>query len=90
MFDAMSRVDRSAMGFTPIARDADIRLEWGRGGPYDTMLHVYGKTSRTVAFKRAADGYEWIGEQETFTPISRANLRISNQHHRYQLSGRRA
>jgi hypothetical protein len=66
MFDAMARVDRGAMGFTPIARDAEIRLEWGRGRTYDAMLHVYKKTSRTVAFKRAADGYEWIGEQETF------------------------
>jgi hypothetical protein len=66
MFDAMAGVDRRAMGFTPIARDADIRLEWGRGQPYDAMLHVYAKTSRTVAFKRTVNGYEWIGEQETF------------------------
>jgi len=31
---------------------------------YDVMLHIDGKTSRTVAFKRTAQGYEWIGEQE--------------------------
>ena len=31
------------------------------------MLHIYRKTSRTVAFKRTATGYEWMGEQETFT-----------------------
>ncbi len=66
MFEAMARVDRAAMGFTPIARRADIRLERRRGGPYDAMLHVYEKTSRTIAFRRTADGYEWIGEQETF------------------------
>jgi hypothetical protein len=66
MFDAMARVDRRAMGFTPIARNADIRLEWGRRESYDAMLHVYGKTSRTIAFKRTDAGYEWIGEQETF------------------------
>jgi hypothetical protein len=76
MFDAMARVDRRALGFTPIAREADIRVEWVhrkyesilRLGPksYDAMLHVSGKTSRTVAFKRTDNGYEWIGEQETF------------------------
>ena len=76
MFDAMARVDRRAMGFTPIERDASIRIEWVHrtfdsflrlgSKNYDAMLHVYGKTSRTVAFKRVRDGYEWIGEQETF------------------------
>jgi hypothetical protein len=76
LFDAMARVDRRAMGFTSIEGDASIRIEWvhrtfdsllGLGSKnYDAMLHVYGKTSRTVAFKRVRDGYEWIGEQETF------------------------
>ena len=76
MFDAMARVDRRAMGFTPIEDGANIRIEWVHRnsdsilglGPksYDAMLHVYGKTSRTVAFKRNGNGYEWIGEQETF------------------------
>jgi len=76
MFDAMARVDRRAMGFTPIERDASIHIEWIHrtfdsllrlgSKNYDAMLHVYGKTSRTVAFKRVRDGYEWIGEQETF------------------------
>ena len=66
MFDAMARVDRRAMWFSPIARDADIRLEWGRRRNYDAMLHVYGKTSMTIAFKRTDNGYEWIGEQEIF------------------------
>ena len=66
MFNAIAHVDRRAMGFTPISRDADVALEWGRRRPYDAMLHVYAKTSRTVAFKRVGDGYEWIAEQETF------------------------
>ena len=76
MFDAMARVDRRAMGFTPIEDGANIRIEWVhrnydsilRLGPksYDAMLHVSGKTSRTVAFKRNTNGYEWLGEQETF------------------------
>ena len=30
------------------------------------MLHVDGKTSRTIAFRRRGNSYEWIGEQETF------------------------
>jgi hypothetical protein len=30
------------------------------------MLHVDGKTSRTIAFKSGDAGYEWIGEQEIF------------------------
>ena len=71
MLEAMDRVDRRAMGFTPIARDASIRLEqvgrWRRNRNYDVMLHIRGKTSRTVAFTRTESGYEWIGEQETFT-----------------------
>ena len=76
MFDAMTRVDRRAMGFTSIDHNASIRIEWAhrkfesltRVAPknYDAMLHVSGKTSRTVAFKRVGDGYEWIGEQEVF------------------------
>ena len=66
MFDAMQRVDRGAMGFTSIAPEAKILVEWGPRDSYDVMLHVYGKTSRTVAFKRTGNGYEWIGEQEIF------------------------
>jgi hypothetical protein len=67
MFEAMSRVDRASMGFTPIAADATIRLEWAIGrSSYDAMLHVYGRTSKTIAFRRSDDGHEWIGEQEIF------------------------
>jgi hypothetical protein len=66
MFEAMSRVDRTKFGFTPIARDASIRVEWKPRSGYDTMLHISGPTSRTVAFRRTQSGYEWIGEQEIF------------------------
>src|SRR5262245_43416856 len=75
MFDAIARVDRHGMGFTPIGRDVDIRLEvTGRGldglirpNPgYDAMLHIFRKTSRTIGFRRAEGGYEWIWEQEKF------------------------
>jgi hypothetical protein len=76
MLDAMARVDRRVMGFTPLERDANIRVEWVHrkfdsllgftSKNYDVMLHVSGKKSRTVAFRRSENGYEWIGEQETF------------------------
>jgi hypothetical protein len=66
MFEAMSRVDRTKFGFTPIAGDASIRVEWRPRSGYDAMLHIYGPTSRTVAFRRTQSGYEWIGEQEIF------------------------
>ncbi|MCI0743858.1 MAG: hypothetical protein L0Y58_00480 [Verrucomicrobia subdivision 3 bacterium] len=61
---AMEEVDRAAMGFTPIAEDANISLE-DKGQNYDAMLHVYGKTSRTIAFRKTDSGYRWISEQET-------------------------
>ena len=64
MLQAMSRVERTELGFTPIADTADIRLE-GQGSNYDAMLHIYAETQRTVAFRKVDDGYYWIGEQET-------------------------
>jgi hypothetical protein len=66
MFEAMAKVDRKAFGFTPVSRDASIRLERGPRSGYDATLHVDGKTSRTVAFRSVGSGYEWIGEQEDF------------------------
>jgi hypothetical protein len=63
------RVDRPAMGFTPVPRGSeagDVRVEWRPREGYDAMLHLVGKTSRTVAFKRTSAGYEWLGEQERF------------------------
>ncbi len=64
MFEAMAKVDRKALGFTPVSRDASIRLEQGPRSGYDAMLHIDGKTSHTVAFRSVDSGYEWIGEQE--------------------------
>jgi len=64
------------MGFTPLEADANLRIEWvhrrfdsllGLGSKnYDAMLHASGKASRTVAFRRTDNGYDWIGEQEIF------------------------
>jgi hypothetical protein len=67
LLQATSRVNRAAMGFTPVDRSADLRLESRPRAGYDAMLHVNGRTSRTIAFRRVGDSYEWIGEQETFT-----------------------
>lgn len=74
LFEAMSRVNREALGFTPLEHDAVISVEWSGTlasmlvGPrsHDAMLHVSAKTSRTVAFKRHGGQYEWIGEQQHF------------------------
>ena len=66
MFDAVRQVDRAALGFTPIPRDARLRVEWRPRAGYDAMLHVDGKTSRTIAFARNGTAYAWIGEQEIF------------------------
>ncbi len=52
-------------GFTPVSTDAEIRLEKSSGA-YDRMLHIYGRTSRTIAFRKQADGFTWIGEQEIY------------------------
>jgi len=66
MFEAMSRVDRRSLGFTDVAPDAPIKIEWGPRHGYDVMLHITAKTARTVAFRRTPSGYDWIGEQEIF------------------------
>jgi len=64
VFAAIKNVDRTAMGFTDISRDAELRMEWRPRARYDAVLHVYGNTSRTIAFARNSTGWEWIGEQE--------------------------
>jgi hypothetical protein len=64
---AMSVVDRQAMGFTPVETNSTIRLETGSRAAYDAMLHIYGETSRTVAFRKTSTGYRWIAEQEIHT-----------------------
>jgi hypothetical protein len=52
-------------GFTPVSPNSDIRLEKSSGA-YDRMLHVYGRTRRTIAFRKQGDGFIWIGEQEIY------------------------
>jgi hypothetical protein len=63
LWDALSKVDRDTLGFTPISPDARVEYE-GTIGETDVMLHVYGDTSRTVTFRKLGDSYQWIHEQE--------------------------
>lgn len=66
LLTAMASVDRQAMGFTPLQREDQLRLETRPRSGYDAMLHVDGQTSRTIAFKKVGEAYRWIGEQERF------------------------
>ncbi len=94
LMSAANEVDRASLGFTSISRQAELRLESrGRAG-YDAMLHVYGKTSRTIAFRRRSDRFEWIGEQEIFegpdefdTPDGRFHERVVITFEKEPLSG---
>jgi hypothetical protein len=67
LFQAAESFDRAAYGFTPIPTNGDIRLESRPRANYDAMLHFYGDTSRTIAFRKTPSGYRWIEEQEIFT-----------------------
>ena len=61
---AAAAAERAA--FTLLDSNAVWRLEEARG-VYDRMLHVDGRTLRTIAFRRTAAGWVWIHEQEIFT-----------------------
>ncbi len=70
-FSSMYKVNRKALGLSPIPAQADVRIETRSGSDakrvgYDAMLHIDADTSRTVAFKRNGNSYKWIGEQETY------------------------
>jgi len=66
LLDAAASFDRESYGFTPIPSSADVRYESRPRDRYDAMLHIYAKTSRTIAFKRDNGGYRWIQDQENF------------------------
>jgi hypothetical protein len=63
---AAAAVDRSKYGFTPLPTSGRVDLESRPSAGYDAMLHISGKTSHTIAFRKGATGYAWIGEQEIF------------------------
>jgi hypothetical protein len=64
MLKAIDRIDRAALGFTPLPTNAQFRLEIASGRVYDAMLHVNGETSRTIGFQKTGADYRWISEQE--------------------------
>ena len=63
---AAQSFDRTAYGFSPIPKQADVRLELRPTARYDAMLHITTKTVRTIAFRKENGNYVWIGDQETF------------------------
>lgn len=65
---AAQQFDRIKYGFTPIPTNGDVHVECHtrRGGAYDRMLHIYRRTSRTIAFRKIPTGWRWIHEQEMF------------------------
>ena len=67
MIQATTSFDRAAYGFTPIPTNGYVFLESRPTKNYDAMLHFYGDTSRTIAFRKIPSGYKWIEEQEIFT-----------------------
>jgi hypothetical protein len=66
LLKAAAAFDRTSYGFTAIPQSTIVRLELGHRKNYDAMLHISARTSRTIAFRRSADGYRWTGDQEIF------------------------
>jgi hypothetical protein len=63
---AAAKFDRTSYGFSPLPTNGRVRLESTPRAGYDSMIHLGGKTSRTIAFRKNASTYLWIGEQEIF------------------------
>ena len=59
MLNAMAGAGAQRVGFSPIHGTDDIRIEIASNRKYDVMLHVYGASSKTVAFRK--DGIFFIG-----------------------------
>ena len=66
LIKAARSFDRTSFGFTQLPISADVRWESRPTERYDAMLHIYSKTSRTIAFRKTATGFKWTGEQESF------------------------
>ena len=66
MWEAARSFDRQAYGFSPLPVTGDVRLERRPRAGYDSMIHIYEKTSRTIAFRKTPNEYHWIHEQESF------------------------
>jgi hypothetical protein len=66
LLKAAAEFDRASYGFSPLPTSGRVSLEPKPSSGYDAMLHLGGKTSRTIAFRKNTSGYFWIGEQEMF------------------------
>ncbi len=66
LLEAANSFDRAKYGFSPLPDTGRVYVEFEAKENYDAMIHFYGRTSRTIAFRKAATGFRWIGEQETF------------------------
>jgi hypothetical protein len=66
LLKAAADFDRASCGFSPLPTRGRVSLEWKPRSGYDAMLHLGGKTIRTIAFRKNAAGFLWIGEQEIF------------------------
>lgn len=62
-WEALSKIDGDALGFTPISPEDRVEVG-GTIGETDVTLQIYGDTSRTVTFKKVGNSYQWIHEQE--------------------------
>jgi hypothetical protein len=66
LLKAAADFDRASYSFSPLPTSGHVSLEPKPRSGYDAMLHLGGKTSRTIAFRKNTSGYFWIGEQEVF------------------------
>ena len=66
LLKAAANFDRLSYGFSPLPTSGRVSLESKPRSGYDAMLHLGGKTSRTIAFRKNTSDYFWIGEQEIF------------------------
>src|SRR6185295_13550394 len=64
LLTAAGSFDRVAYGFTDLPKVAEVRFESSPRDGYDAMLHIDGRTSRTISFRTKQGIYVWTGEQE--------------------------
>jgi hypothetical protein len=76
LLKAAADFDRASYGFSPLPTSGRVSLEPKPSSGYDAMLHLGGKTSRTIAFRKNTSGYFWIGEQEMFVVHHRREISI--------------
>lgn len=98
-FSSMLTVDRVKYGLDPLPSSGRVKIERRFGSDarrtgYDVMLHIYDRTSKTIAFIRHGDGYEWIGEQDIHTgphqfetPDGKINEQISVTFYKRSIAG---